>query len=150
MGRHKRRSSLVKPQSNANSEINVTPLVDVVLVLLIIFMVVTPLLEKEINVRVPATEQVTEVQDVPKDQLVVRIEVDGKLLINDVEVSDADYEGQLRGKLDKKVGAAKLVFFAADDGANYGLLVRAMDRAKRAGAETIGMMTELPKDDSAN
>ncbi len=69
-----------------NSSINITPLVDVVLVLLIIFMVVTPLLEKDISVRVPKTEQVEEKTEVPPDQLVVRIEQNGDLTINNEKV----------------------------------------------------------------
>jgi biopolymer transport protein TolR len=145
VSRHKRRSFAVKPQTGANSEINVTPLVDVVLVLLIIFMVVTPLLEKEINVRVPNTEEVTEVKDVPPDQLVVRIAADGKLSVNDTEVSDEAYEDELRKQLLKPRATGRLVFFAADEQANYAVLVRAMDRAKKAGADTLGMMTELPE-----
>ena len=64
------------------NEINVTPLVDVVLVLLIIFMVVTPLLEKDIAVRVPATEQVETQQEVPPEQVVVGIDAEGALFIN--------------------------------------------------------------------
>ena len=142
---HKRRSFAVKPQTGANSEINVTPLVDVVLVLLIIFMVVTPLLEKEINVRVPNTEEVTEVKDVPPDQLVVRIAADGKLSVNDSEVSDEAYEDEIRKQLLRPRATGRLVFFAADEQANYAVLVRAMDRAKKAGADTLGMMTELPE-----
>jgi len=56
---------VIKPQSAPNGEINVTPLVDVVLVLLIIFMVVTPLLEKDLAVQLPSTEKVEEVKDIP-------------------------------------------------------------------------------------
>ena len=69
--RHHRKLA-VQPAGRVNSDINITPLVDVVLVLLIIFMVVTPLLEKDIGVRVPATEQVEERTEVPPDQLVVQ------------------------------------------------------------------------------
>ena len=79
--RHRRKLA-VKPAAPPNSDINITPLVDVVLVLLIIFMVVTPLLEKDIGVRVPATEQVEEKAEVPPDQLVVHIDSAGELSIN--------------------------------------------------------------------
>ena len=70
MKRHKHevRRLFVRPATGTNSDINVTPLVDVVLVLLIIFMVVTPLLEKDIPVRTPTSEKVEEVVDVPQDQ----------------------------------------------------------------------------------
>ena len=85
MATHVRRLT-VKPATRPNSDINITPLVDVVLVLLIIFMVVTPLLEKDIGVRVPATEQVEEKTEVPPDQLVVHIEASGELSINQEKV----------------------------------------------------------------
>ncbi len=126
-----------------NSSINITPLVDVVLVLLIIFMVVTPLLEKDISVRVPKTEQVEEKTEVPPDQLVVRIEQNGDLTINNEKVPQAELVDRLAAILKKKAANDKLVFIAADDSANYGALVSVLDRAKQAGAETIGMATEV-------
>jgi biopolymer transport protein ExbD len=126
-----------------NSSINITPLVDVVLVLLIIFMVVTPLLEKDINVRVPKTEVVEEKTEVPPDQLVVRIEKNGDLTINNEKVPQAELVDRLTAILKKKAANDKLVFIAADDSANYGALVSVLDRAKQAGAETIGMATEV-------
>ena len=85
-----------REKSKVMADINVTPLVDVVLVLLIIFMVVTPLLEKDIGVRVPATEQVEEKQEVPPDQLVVRVEADGTLTINAEKVPNAEYIDRLK------------------------------------------------------
>src|SRR5690242_13129745 len=86
----------VQPAGRVNSDINITPLVDVVLVLLIIFMVVTPLLEKDIGVRVPATEQVEEKTEVPPDQLVVHIDTSGELSINQEKVPRAEYIDRLR------------------------------------------------------
>src|SRR5215468_5865996 len=97
-----------------------TPLVDVVLVLLIIFMVVTPLLEKDIGVRVPATEQVEQHDEVPPDQLVVRIDAKGELSINNSNVPQSEYIDRLRGIHAKKGPNDKLVFMVADDGASYG------------------------------
>jgi biopolymer transport protein ExbD len=126
------------------SEINITPLVDVVLVLLLIFMVVTPLLEKDIGVRVPATEQVEQRDEVPPDQLVVRLDAKGELSINDSAVSPSEYVDRLRGILSKKGPNDRLVFMVADDGASYGKLVSSIDGAKQAGAETIGLATQLP------
>jgi biopolymer transport protein TolR len=127
-----------------NSSINITPLVDVVLVLLIIFMVVTPLLEKDIAVRVPKTEVTEDRAEVPPDQLVVRIEQNGDLTINNEKVPQAELVDRLTAILKKKPANDKLVFIAADDSANYGALVSVLDRAKQAGAETIGMATEIP------
>src|ERR1700761_7274051 len=92
----------VQPATRPNSDINITPLVDVVLVLLIIFMVVTPLLEKDIGVRVPATEQVEQRTDIPPDQLVVHVDAGGELTLNGNKVAKAEDVGQLRGLLAAK------------------------------------------------
>ncbi len=143
MSRHKSKR-FIPAAGEPNSSINITPLVDVVLVLLIIFMVVTPLLEKDISVRVPKTEQVEEKTEIPPDQLVVRIEQNGDLTINNEKVPQAELVDRLTAILKKKPANDKLVFIAADDTANYGALVSVLDRAKQAGAETIGMATEVP------
>jgi biopolymer transport protein TolR len=135
----------IRPATGPKSDINITPLVDVVLVMLIIFMVVTPLLEKDIGVRIPATEQVEEIHDVPPDQLVVRVTAEGELRINSETVAAAEYVGKLTRFLAAKNAGDKLVFFMADEGANYGRLVAALDGAKQAGAETLGMATDLPE-----
>jgi len=144
MAGHKQRQ-WVKPQTPPNSEINVTPLVDVVLVLLIIFMVVTPLLEKDILVRVPDTE----VEDQPPpepdaQQLVVLLDKDGGYSINTEKVPTSDYVPRLKRMLAAKKADDKVVFFMADDATNYGRLILAMDGAKGAGAKVLAMATELP------
>ena len=139
-----RRKFTVKKSSGANADINVTPLVDVVLVLLIIFMVVTPLLEKDIMVRVPQAEQVEKQTEVPKDQLVVRISEQGELKINTETVAWDKYVERLRTILAPRSPSDKVVFVVAEDNLNYGRLVAALDGAKQAGAETLGMMTQLP------
>jgi len=143
------RKLFVKP-TPPTSEINITPLVDVVLVLLIIFMVVTPLLEKDIGVRVPATEQVEQRDEVPPDQLVVRIDDKGELSINNTKVPQSEYIDRLRTILSTKTKPEdKLVFMVADDQASYGRLVSVIDGAKQAGAETIGLATQLPPAEGA-
>jgi len=146
MSKKMRRLS-VKPASTPNSDINVTPLIDIVLVMLIIFMVVTPLLEKSLDVRVPDTEKVDTVTEVPPDQLVVRISAENKLRINFDEVSPEEYVDKLKAKLDKRKADDKIVFFISDEKANYGRLVVAFDGAKQAGAKVLGMMTTPPEDD---
>lgn len=140
----KKRAFALKPQSDPNGEINVTPLVDVVLVLLIIFMVVTPLLEKDIDLALPSTEKVEEVSEVPPDQLVVRLDADGKLGVNGVEVSPDKYVDTLKERLATR--SEKVVFIVANDRANYARLVTVLDGAKAAGATTLGMATDTPKD----
>src|SRR5512144_2639111 len=95
MLRHHRKGGFgrytVRSQSRPTSDINVTPLVDVVLVLLIIFMVVTPLLDKMLRVRVPDAEQTEEYDQPPAAQIVVSIGEDGALAINSEKIADADY-----------------------------------------------------------
>ncbi len=142
---HSRKKFFVNPVGRPNSDINVTPLVDVVLVLLIIFMVVTPLLEKDIDVRVPATEQVETMQEVPPEQVVVGLDEKGVLTINQEKIEPQDYVNRMKRILAAKPAGDKLVFFMADDKANYAKLVTALDGAKAAGAETLGMMTEIPE-----
>jgi biopolymer transport protein ExbD len=120
-----------------------TPLVDVVLVLLIIFMVLTPLLEKDITVRVPQVEKLTDPSIIPPDQLIVAISADGELSINNQKVPESEYVGRLQRLLESKASGDKVVFFTPDEKANYGKVVMALDGAKQAGAETLGMTTEL-------
>ena len=135
----------INEPAQANSDINVTPLVDVVLVLLIIFMVVTPLLEKDIAVRVPNSEKVEQPTEVPPDQIVVHVKGDGKIDINVRDVADADYIAELKRRLDPRGEADRVVFFVPEDTANYGRLVWAIDAARAAGAETIGIATDPPQ-----
>ena len=143
MSSHRARTFVVKPATPMNSEINVTPLVDVVLVLLIIFMVVTPLLEKDIGVRVPQTEEVVDISTVPPDQLVVRLNAAGELTVNWDKVAPGELVGKLKGVLDKRRKPEdKLVFISAEDGASYGGVVNILDSAKQAGATILGMATE--------
>jgi len=136
----------VKPQSRPNSDINVTPLVDVVLVLLIIFMVLTPLLEKDIEVRVPETE-VENIQPDTNDQLVVQLTEAGAIKINaETMGGQEEYVTRLKRILAAKPREERVVFFMAEDKANYGALIGVMDGAKTAGAVVLGMATEdLPQ-----
>jgi biopolymer transport protein TolR len=143
-GKSKRKFA-VSPAAPPNSDINVTPLVDVVLVLLIIFMVVTPLLEKDIEVRVPDTEQAEEPEEIPEGQLVVGLLGNGDLTINSEKVAEAEYVERMKRVVAAKSQGDRLVFFMADEKTNYGRLVRALDGAKAAGAEVLGMMTEVPE-----
>ena len=125
-----------------NADINVTPLVDVVLVLLIIFMVVTPLLEKDISVRLP--EEQDEQLELPPDQqsqVVVQISATGELALNTERLSLEQLEERLRKALKAKPRGERLVFFLPEEKANYGVVVQALDTAKTAGADILGMVT---------
>jgi biopolymer transport protein ExbD len=83
--------------------------------------------------------------EVPPDQLVVGITAEGQLTINTEQIADTDYIERLKRVLAAKAAGDKLVFFMADDKTNYGKLITALDGAKQAGAETLGMMTEIPE-----
>ncbi len=143
-GRAKAKKIFVRPSGHVAGDINVTPLVDVVLVLLIIFMVVTPLLEKDIFVQVPSTETVEQVTDVPPDQLVVRLAADGTITLNGEAIPLAEYIDRLRSRLEPRGAVDKVVFLTSEDAANYGTLVSLLDGAKVAGAVTLGMATDGP------
>jgi biopolymer transport protein ExbD len=144
--RHHRRGGFgrytVRAAGRPNSDINVTPLVDVVLVLLIIFMVVTPLLDKMLRVRVPDAEQTEQYEQPQATQIVVSVNKDGKILINNEEVADDAYVQRLRRALAARAPGDRIVFFSADDAALYQRLVVALDGARQAGAEIMTMTTE--------
>jgi biopolymer transport protein ExbD len=144
MKKRKMRTLFVRPASTAKGDINVTPLVDVVLVLLIIFMVVTPLLEKDIPVRTPDSEKVEQVKEVPQDQLVIYVNRDGDLRLNSERVGSTELAGKLRTQLEPKTSADRIVFIVAEDACNYGKFVRVLDIAREAGAEVLGFATDAP------
>src|SRR5512138_1367902 len=121
----------IRPAGRPNADINVTPLVDVVLVLLIIFMVVTPLLDKMLRVRVPDAEQTEEYDQPPAPQIVVSVAKEGDLLINNEKVEDDAFVPRLRRVIAARAPGDRLVFFSADDEARYQRLVVALDGARQ-------------------
>ena len=143
MSKNTHRRSWVKPASAPNSEINVTPLVDVVLVLLIIFMVVTPLMERDLEVRMPETEvEESPLTDPTDTQIVVQVAESGDYSINTEKIAPADYVSRLTHMLNTKKRDERVVFFVAHDEASYGKLVAALDGAKAAGARVLGFAPE--------
>jgi biopolymer transport protein ExbD len=127
-----------------NTEINVTPLVDVVLVLLIIFMVVTPLLEKDISVKTPSTEKVEVQTEVPPDQIIVYVDSRGELRLNTESIARGQLAGKLKPLLDVKQPADRVVFVVAEDKLNYAKFISVLDTTKEAGAKTLGFATDAP------
>jgi biopolymer transport protein ExbD len=129
----------------AVAEINVTPLVDVVLVLLIIFMVMTPLAEKQMFMRVPEyqpPDQVVPAEQIPPDQSVLLVKTDGRVLLNHKDLSVEEAMVTLRGAFEGRL--SKVLFLNAEDNVNYERVVWLADQARKAGVNTIGMMTEVP------
>jgi len=122
------------------SDINITPLVDVVLVLLIIFMVITPLLQMGYDVKVPPKAPPTTVVDVPADQLVVSLMPNNKIFLNKQELTAQQLATQLGDNLKNR--STKTVFFSADDTVVYEDVARVMDIVRNAGATNIGIVLE--------
>jgi biopolymer transport protein ExbD len=115
--------------------INVTPLVDVVLVLLIIFMVIAPILERRMDVSIP-TEQPADAAVDPPDQVLVEVAADGGIRLDDEAVALEALTGRIRERL--IATDQSIVFFRVDPDALYGRAVSAMDAARAGGAETLG------------
>jgi biopolymer transport protein ExbD len=126
---------------SVRSDINITPLVDVVLVLLIIFMVMTPTLLKEMNVAVPEKADVQVAQpSANTDQIVVSMNAASKIAINREPILEAQLIERMRELMASR--DQKLVFFDIDDDANYGDVMHVMDLCRGAGAKTLGIMTK--------
>ncbi|HEY1029838.1 MAG TPA: biopolymer transporter ExbD [Pseudomonas sp.] len=123
------------------SEINVTPLVDVMLVLLVVFIVTAPLLTNSIPINLPKTEAVAPLEQ--KDPLVVSIDGEGKLFINKDEVQADLLESSLiQARQEAEVAHEELrVQLQADDGVNYGEVARAMAAIERAGITKLAVIT---------
>jgi biopolymer transport protein TolR len=126
----------------AAPEMNVTPLVDVVLVLLIIFMVITPLLAKQFWIHMPDKEEANAEPPPPDDPgpIVVSVTPSGRIRINRDEVADADFVPKLRRVLAAR--RVRTVFFDSSDAADFGRAMEVMDLARAGGAATIAVSTE--------
>jgi biopolymer transport protein ExbD/biopolymer transport protein TolR len=128
-------------KTRATPQMNVTPLVDVVLVLLIIFMVVTPLLSKQLWLQLPKQETKNEAEPPRENKSVVlTVKQDGLLEINGQAVP----RQELKDKITRFMAARsdKVVYFDAADDAPYAVTVDAMDIAKQGGAKTIAILTQ--------
>ena len=128
------------------TDINVTPLIDVVLVMLIIFMVLTPLAEKQMYMRVPEYEppntQVIPPEAVPPDQIILTALKNGRVLLNKTEMTVEEAAAKLKPVYEGHL--SKVLFFNAQDGTRYEFAVKVLDEAHKAGVNTIGMMTDPP------
>ncbi len=124
-----------------NSNINVTPMVDVMLVLLIIFMVITPMLNNKVNVDLPTANAAVVMDDANKeDAVTVAVMRDGKTFLGGDQVSDADLGAKISDKLQNQTN--KEVFLRADNRAKYGPVMDAVDGIRGAGVSQLGLLTE--------
>lgn len=121
------------------SEINVTPFVDVMLVLLIIFMVATPMMTQGLEVDLPQTKQV-ESLPTESDHMVLTIRRDGRIYLDEYAVNNmSELEGYLQRLVKDK---NRTLFLQADKEVPYGLVVEVMGEIKSAGIENLGVMAE--------
>jgi biopolymer transport protein ExbD len=123
-----------------SGEINVTPLIDIVLVLLIIFMVMTPVMLKELVAKVPQKSTELVPQPPGENPIIVGLDARDQLTLNGEALTAEALGGQVAERL--RHDRQKVVFFKIDDDANYGRAVKVMDICKGAGAATLGIITQ--------
>ena len=122
-------------------EINVTPLVDVVLVLLLIFMVTAPMMSRGIDVSLPVANQPQIPQE---DRVTVSVRADGRIFVGDQPVNIALLEDEVRGRTSGSPDA--VVYLRADESLRYGTVIQVVDVIKRAGVDRIGFVYALPEE----
>ncbi len=128
-------------RGEVTSEINVTPMADVMLVLLIIFMVVTPMLQKGTSVELAKTHNPTNMPDADHDDAVlVAVTRDGKFYLNQTKVGIDELATKVNDQLSQKMD--KTVFVKSDFRARYGDVVQVVDLIRNAGVDKVGLLTE--------
>ena len=128
-------------RGEVNSEINVTPMADVMLVLLIIFMVITPMLQKGQSVELARTRNPVDMKEADRDDAVlVAITRDGKFYLNQDRVNIDDLAARVNDLLATRL--EKTVFVKSDFRAKYGDVVQVVDGVRNAGVDRVGLLTE--------
>jgi len=126
--------------SGAMGEINVTPLVDVVLVLLLVFMVTAPMMSRGIDVQLPVANQ----RRNDEDRITISINAEGRVYVGDSPVNLVLLEDRVRGLMSGRT--SKVVYLRADERLRYGKVIEVVDKLKTAGVEQIGFVYQLPKE----
>jgi biopolymer transport protein ExbD/biopolymer transport protein TolR len=127
--------------AKVNSNINVTPMVDVMLVLLIIFMVITPMLQKGTPVELAKTNNPIPMQDADKeDALIVAVARDGKIFFDTSQIGPEELTQKIRDRIANRVD--KKVYVKADARAHYKSVVEVVDNVRSAGVSELGLLTE--------
>jgi len=132
-------------KGGVKSDINVTPLVDVMLVLLIIMMLIAPMLQQGVSLRLPTA---TNTVDKPEsqDQTVISVAANKEIYLNAKPIREADLAQRLTDLLEGK--AEKVVLIKADEEVEYGAVMAVMDQLRQAAIEDVGLITEKRKDTS--
>jgi len=125
------------------AQINVTPLVDVMLVLLVIFMVTAPIIQQGVQVNLPQAK--TSAIPGTEEFLIVTVAKNGNIYLNDNAMSLRDLGDKLRAI--KKLQADKQVYLRADQDVRYGVVMKAIAEIKQAGIERVGMVTRPPSEE---
>jgi biopolymer transport protein TolR len=129
----------IGPKGSLKADINVTPLVDVMLVLLIIMMLIAPMLQKGVNVKLPEAANTNDKPDT-QTQTVVAIDSANQFWVNGIQVQKSDFADKVKNVLEDKT--EKVVLIKGDTDAKYSEIMRAMDDLRKAGIEDIGLITE--------
>src|SRR4051794_10382680 len=125
--------------AKVNSNINVTPMVDVMLVLLIIFMVITPMLQKGTSVDLAKSVNPHSMPDADKeDAVVVAITRDGRIYLNSDQIGVEDLTNKVRDKISQRVD--KTVYIKSDARAKFEVVVKAIDEVRSAGVDQLGLL----------
>ena len=127
------------------ADINVTPMVDVMLVLLIIFMVITPMLQHGVQVDMVKTKNPIPMQDADKsDAVLVAVTRDGRVFLGNTMMNPDDLPNKVRDLLANRIN--KMVFIRSDQRARYEKVVTVVDNLRAAGVDQVGLLTEQVKD----
>jgi biopolymer transport protein ExbD len=129
---------------SALGEINVTPLVDVVLVLLLVFMITAPMMSRGIDVTLPVADQP---HTDPEDRITVTVNAKRQIFVGDQAVNLLLLEDRLRGMVEGR--SHKVVYLRADESLRYGDVITVVDKIRKAGIDQIGFAYELPQERTA-